>query len=124
MAKLSLAVAAAVVAVATVVTTQTLAARVQTTGKFEYVRVTPHVQQTQQPNLTTFRFVGYQACVAAAAEWTCRTFESNESSTIALREMLVTLGNEGWELVSAVSENPEQLPGSADLHVQATEVTD
>ena len=107
MAKLSLALAAALAAV---VTAQTLTARAQTTGKFEYVRVTPHVQQIQQPNRTTFRFVGYQACVAAAAEWTCQTFESSESATIALREMLVTLGNDGWELVSTVSEDPDLYP--------------
>ena len=110
MAKLSLALAAAVVAVATVVTAQTLTARAQNIGKFEYLRATPYIQQTQQPNQTTFRFVGYEACIAATTDWRCRTFESKESSTIALREMLVTLGNDGWELLSAVSENPDQYP--------------
>ena len=50
----------------------------------------------------------YRACIAGT-EWVCREFEPPEFSTNvspsrepgeALRLMLWTLGNEGWELVS------------------------
>ena len=54
--------------------------------------------------------MGYQACQATAAQWACRQFEPQEKrglersfdSEAALREAFVTLGVEGWELVSVL----------------------
>jgi hypothetical protein len=50
---------------------------------------------------------GYRACVAATPNWACRDFEPTESSAAALSTALATLGTEGWELVSALDEDPE-----------------
>jgi hypothetical protein len=47
---------------------------------------------------------GYRACVAGINQWTCREFSPAGPSADALRTALVTLGNEGWELVSSVQE--------------------
>lgn len=72
---------------------------------FEYLRVTPFsVSIPIAPNQISFA-PGYRACVAAATEWTCREFRPETVSDSALRTVLATLGNEGWELVSAVKED-------------------
>jgi hypothetical protein len=79
--------------------------RAQSPGGFEYVRVTPYSVNPMNPART-----GYRACVATSSEWTCRQFESKDSSD-ALRTALATLGSEGWELVSAVDDPPgESIP--------------
>jgi hypothetical protein len=74
--------------------------RAQSAGRFEYVRVTPYTVNPMNPAR-----IGYRACVASTGEWLCRQFESSDSSG-ALRTALATLGNEGWELVSAVDDPP------------------
>jgi hypothetical protein len=68
-------------------------ARQQQTGRvqFEYLRAT-----------VTQGWSSYQACVATATEWACRDFPTST------REMFATLGNEGWELVSAMNESHDQ----------------
>ena len=49
---------------------------------------------------------GLRACIAASAEWTCRTFDGQVSQDDGFRTALVTLGSEGWELVAADPETP------------------
>jgi hypothetical protein len=95
-----------VVAVAAVVTAMlTLSVGAQSARRIEYVRVTPYsVPHQISANSVQMRY-GYRACVAATNEWTCREFQPTESSDAALRTTLATLGNEGWELVSAVNED-------------------
>jgi hypothetical protein len=44
--------------------------------------------------------------VAGIDAWNCRQFPPTESSETALRNALATLGNDGWELVAAVAEQP------------------
>ena len=50
--------------------------------------------------------IGYRACVARISEWVCQEFPPTEPSTEPLRNALVNLGNDGWELVSAVEDYP------------------
>ena len=107
MLKLSLAVVA-VVALVTATSALSLSVRAKSATRIEYVRVTPHALETRtSPNSIQFRY-GYRACVAAAHEWTCREFQPTESSEAALRTTLATLGNEGWELVAAINEDPNR----------------
>ena len=77
-----------------------LIARQQTTTRFEYLRVATYGGTVQERGQTMFvTFLGYRACIAGSADWVCRDFAQANSD--ALRSMFVTLGNEGWELVSA-----------------------
>lgn len=47
--------------------------------------------------------------MATSAEWTCRKFEGEgDVMSAALRSALATLGQEGWELVSAVDERHDR----------------
>jgi len=71
--------------------------------RFEYLKVTPYIFRTPQGS-GIIEHIGYRACLAASSDWTCREFTSLEPSDAALRAALVTLGDEGWELVSAVDE--------------------
>jgi hypothetical protein len=71
-------------------------------SRFDYLRVTPYLPDPLNPAR-----VAYRACVAASTEWTCREFESKDSPDAPLRTTLATLGQEGWELVSAVDETPD-----------------
>ena len=71
---------------------------------FEYLRVTPFTVPIPASNHISMH-EGYRACLAAAAEWSCREFRPANTSDSALRAVLATLGNEGWELVSAVKED-------------------
>lgn len=103
MMKLSLAVAAVIV-VAAAMFTPSLVARAQS-ARFEYMRVAPY-GFTQTEGRIAYVRIGYRACLADTAEWTCRDFGRKESSDAALRTALATLGNEGWELVSAVNADP------------------
>jgi hypothetical protein len=81
-------------------------ARAQTAGRIEYARVTPYMVSFQKaPNHVQPRY-GYRACTATTSEWKCREFEPTDASTGSLRATLATLGNEGWELVSAVNDDP------------------
>ena len=108
MSKLSLALLAIVASIATMAATSTpwLAARAQTTSRIEYARVTPYMVSFQKsPNHVQPRY-GYRACVAATSEWKCREFAPTDASTGSLRTTLAILGNEGWELVSAVNDDP------------------
>src|SRR5262245_19910177 len=105
MSRSSLAIVAVLV-IATATFMRSPVARAQTGSRLEYVRVTPYVVRTAvAPNAVQER-IGYRACVAGVNEWTCREFQPTQSSTDALRTALATLGNEGWELVSAVEEDP------------------
>ena len=92
--------------VLTVTFTPSLIVRAQGTQRFEYVRVTPYIERIPiAANAIRERF-GYRACVAQVNGWACREFSPTEPSTDALRNMFVNLGIDGWELVSAVEEDP------------------
>jgi hypothetical protein len=96
----------AVVVVVTALFTPSRTVRAQSGSRIEYVRMTPYVVRTPvAPNAVQERS-GYRACVAGVTDWACRDFQPTQSSTDALRTALVTLGNDGWELVSAVEEDP------------------
>jgi hypothetical protein len=82
-----------------------LIARTQSVARFEYSRVSPYNVPQREGQIVYLR-VGYRACVAAAEQWACRDFGPQDSSEGALRTALATLGNEGWELVSATPANP------------------
>jgi len=103
MSKISL----ALVAVALTATfASSLSVRAQSAQRFEYVRVTPYMARIPvSPNAVQER-IGYRACVARISEWVCQEFPPTEPSTEPLRNALVNLGNDGWELVSAVEEYP------------------
>ena len=106
MSKVSLALLAIVAIIATAAATPSLSARAQTASRIEYARVTPYMVSFQKaPNHVQPRY-GYRACVATISEWRCREFEPTDASTASLRTTLATLGNEGWELVSAVQDDP------------------
>jgi hypothetical protein len=106
MVKLSLTVAA-VIAVVTAMFAPSLVARAQSAARFDYLRVTPYQAVTETPGLISARWAGYRACMAASTEWTCREFEAKDNPNSALRTALAALGNEGWELVSAVDDRHE-----------------
>jgi hypothetical protein len=91
----------AVITLGTTMFVPSLIGRTQSTGGFEYLRVTPYSVNPMKPAR-----VGYRACVATTGEWVCRQFEPQDSSDAGLRTALATLGNEGWELVSAVDDPP------------------
>lgn len=112
MAKLSLALAATAIAVAIAAFAPSLTARVQS-PRFEYLHVRPYgviLPATPQPGVIRVERPAYRACVAASPEWTCRTFEPDPNTRVdsddALRLALLTLGNEGWEMVSALDDRP------------------
>jgi hypothetical protein len=110
MVKLALS-AAAVIAVVAAMFAPSVVAQ-QGVQQLDYVRVTPHIFTVSDGPNRAREWVGYRSCQAAHSEWTCRKFESTESGDVALRTALVTLGNERWELVSAVQETRgENLPG-------------
>lgn len=104
MSRISLTLVAVVVVAA--LFTPSRAVRAQGATRIDYVRVAPYVVRTSvAPNAVQERY-GYRACVAGINDWACRDFQPTQSSIDALRTALVTLGNEGWELVSAVQEDP------------------
>ena len=104
MMKLSLSIVA-LMAVIAAMFAPSLVGRAQSATRFEYGRVAPY-GVSQADGRVVYLRLGYRACVAATDEWTCRDFGPTESSDAALRTALATLGNEGWELVSAVDEDP------------------
>jgi hypothetical protein len=72
--------------------------------RFEYLRVTPFpVSVPTRSNHITVQ-PGYRVCLAASTEWGCRLFRPESVSDAVLATMLTTLGDEGWELVSAIKE--------------------
>jgi hypothetical protein len=99
-----------------------LIARQQSSVQFDYLQLVPY--QVQIPS--GFRAVtersAYRACIAGSAEWACRQFEPSNADPrgvdTALRGALSTLGNEGWELVSAVDESPDRDGGIVYLFKQ------
>src|SRR5688572_1256999 len=80
--------------------------RAQTAApQFEYVRVTPFpVSLATRPNHITVQ-PGYRVCLAAPSEWSCRVYRPESVSDVVLGTVLTTLGDEGWELVSAIKED-------------------
>jgi hypothetical protein len=104
MSKSSLALVALVAVVAAMVT-PTLTVRAQSPTRFEYARVTPFVTRVPVGTNTVQERWGYRACVASVGQWSCRDFQPAQYAADALRTALVTLGNEGWELVSPVQED-------------------
>ena len=102
MSKISLALVAVVL---TAMVTPSFIVRAQSAQRFEYVRVSPYMARIPVGNGVHER-VGYRACVARISEWVCQEFPPTEPSTEPLRNALVNLGNDGWELVSAVEEYP------------------
>ena len=99
-------VALALGAIAAARFTSSTTVRAQGPTGLEYLRMTPYVTVTPVAANAVQESRGYRACAAGTAEWRCRDFQSPKSSAEALRTALVTLGNEGWELVSAVEEDP------------------
>jgi hypothetical protein len=104
MSRISLAVAAVAV-ILTAMCASSLGVRAQGSQRFEYVRVTPYLARIPVGNGVQER-IGYRACLARVNEWACQEFTPTEPSTEPLRNALVNLGNDGWELVSAVEEYP------------------
>jgi hypothetical protein len=100
------------VAVHTAPPAPSLMARQQPIAQFEYLQVSPYVVQHPQGPQAVIERPAYRACVAGGAEWTCRQFEPSSSDPrgvdTALRVTLATLGNEGWELVSAIDQTPDR----------------
>jgi hypothetical protein len=75
-------------------------ARTQSSGRFEYTKVAAYSALVQHAQLgQVWSRVGYRACQATSADWTCRDFAPENSADAGLRTALVTLGSEGWELV-------------------------
>jgi hypothetical protein len=110
MAKLSLCVAALIAIVASTFGPAVKAQ--QGMQQLDYMRLTPYIFSVPDGPKAVREWVGYRACQAASSEWTCRTFESTQPRDSGLRTALVTLGNERWELVSAVRESGDaNLPG-------------
>ena len=105
MSKTSLALVAVVVVV-TAMFAPSLIVRAQGTARLEYMRVTPYNVPTPVAPRAVQDRTGYRACIAGSSDWACREFPPAESSTDALRTAFVDLGNDGWELVSAVEEDP------------------
>jgi len=104
MSKISLAFVAFVVVV-TPMFASSLVVRAQSSPRIEYLRATPFLVHIPVAANRVSERTGYRACVAGNTEWTCREFQPTESSTDALRNALATLGNDGWELVSAIEED-------------------
>lgn len=96
----------AIVVVVTAMFLRSPVARAQSATRIEYVRVAPYGAQVPVAANAVQDRLGYRACVAGLNEWSCRDFPPTVSSTDALRTALATLGNEGWELVSAVGDDP------------------
>lgn len=98
-----------VAVVATGLFGSSLVARNQAPARFEYTQLTPYSELVplQLPlRGQGWSRVGYRACVAASAEWTCRDFK--ESSVDAgYRTALATLGREGWELITPYHESTD-----------------
>ena len=121
MAKLSLALAAALVTVAAVLFAPSLTARAQS-PRFEYLHLSPYgviSPSAPRPGVIRVERPAYRACVATSPEWTCRPFEPDANTPVnsddALRLALHTLGNEGWEMVSAVDDTPDKDDGMTYL---------
>jgi hypothetical protein len=95
---------AALMAIVTAMLAPSFVARAQSGPRFDYLRVVPYRVVTRTPGHITGRWAGYRACLAGSTEWTCREFEPMDNSDTGLRTTLATLGDEGWELVSAVDE--------------------
>ena len=109
MSRRSLAVVAGLVVV-TALFARSPVAGAQGGTRLEYVQMKPVIVRTMVDANTVGERMGYRACVAGLNEWTCRDFQPTRSSADALRTALVTLGNDGWELVSAVEEDPSVNP--------------
>jgi hypothetical protein len=105
MSKISLTLVAVVVVV-TAMFSPSLIVRAQSATRIEYLRVTPYLVQIPVSASAVQERRGYRACVAGINDWACRDFSPTQSSNDALRTTFATLGNEGWELVSTVDEDP------------------
>ena len=113
MSKISLAAVSVLVLIA-IAFAWSEAPRAQGSTQFEYVRAYPYKARQEIANRDGSRGVvertAYRACRAAGSEWSCRDYPTPGAADAALRTMLATMGNEGWELVSAVDEG-EQYDG-------------
>jgi len=96
----------AVIGVVAALFASSLIVRAQGAQRFEYVRVAPYMARIPVGANAVQERIGYRACVARISEWACQEFPPTEPSTEPLRNALVSLGNDGWELVSAVEEYP------------------
>lgn len=84
-----------------------LIARNQSTARFEYTQLTPFSELIPHAKFgQVWSRVGYRACVAASAEWTCRDFKES-SADEGYRTALATLGREGWELITPYHESAD-----------------
>lgn len=105
MSKTSLTLLGAVV-ILTTMFESSLVVRAQSSPRIEYLRATPFLVHIPVAANRVSERIGYRACVAGNTDWACREFQPpTESSTDALRDALATLGNDGWELVSAIQED-------------------
>jgi hypothetical protein len=104
MSKISLGLVGVIVVVVTAMLTPSFIVRAQGTTRFEYVRVTSYPVRDILPGGQVRS--GFRACIAGTQAWNCREFPPTESSDSGFRNALATLGNEGWELVAAVVEQP------------------
>ena len=85
-----------------------LLARGQAAPRFEYTQLYPYSELIAHPTLGQVRSrVGYQACVATNAEWTCREFRVENRPDAGYRTALATLGREGWELITPYHESTD-----------------
>ncbi len=114
---------AATLAIVAALLSSSLTAGQQSRQRFQYLQVEHFAEYSQSGPGTT----GYRACVAEVSDWSCRNFERPSVTSRfpatgvalqppadpALREVLATLGNEGWELVSTVDDTPDRDTGMA-----------
>jgi hypothetical protein len=104
MSKISLGLVGVVVVIVTAMLTPSVIVRAQGSARFEYVRVTSYTVRDTLPGGQVRS--GFRACIASTQAWNCREFPPMESSDSGFRNALATLGNEGWELVAVVVEQP------------------
>ena len=85
-----------------------LVARSQAVARFEYTQLSPYSELISHPTLgQVLSRVGYRACVATNAEWTCREFRVENRPDAGYRTALATLGREGWELITPYHESAD-----------------
>ena len=64
---------------------------VEGTTRFDYARLAPYADVFRTATLADQR-ASYRACIARNGRWTCHDFKATESTTDALRNAFVQLG--------------------------------
>ena len=112
----------AMLVIAAALSTSSLSARQQGSGQFEYLQLAPVSRYVDSGANRVTHVIGYRACIAEDADWSCRSFERTvipppagvqwpNPANEALGEALARLGREGWDLVSAVDDTPDREAG-------------